>query len=85
LETDTGVSSESEPVEKSHPAAINHIYVLRIWQDQSATIERPALLRFSLENPKTNIRRGFTSFEALVAFLKEDIKPLDEYKENSSE
>lgn len=65
---------ESTPAEPPSLSLLNQVYVLRIWQDQAATGERPALLRISLENPKNGNRRGFASFDAFVAFLQEEIK-----------
>jgi hypothetical protein len=72
---------KSEPVDMPGPSLLYQVYVLRIWQDQAATRERPARLRFSLENPNTGNRRGFASFEAFVAFLQEELKPNRENKE----
>lgn len=46
-----------------------HVYVLRVWQENAATPLRPAIWRFSLEDPQTRERRGYKSLEALVAFL----------------
>jgi hypothetical protein len=40
-----------------------HSYLLRCWSDG------PGLWRFSVEDPHTGQRRGFTEMAALVAFL----------------
>ena len=44
-------------------------YLLRIWlEDDSST----SSWRIALIDPKTDDRRGFTNFEQLVDFLRED-------------
>lgn len=40
-----------------------HSYLLRCWS------EGPGIWRFSVEDPHTGARRGFTTMAALVAFL----------------
>jgi len=40
-----------------------HSYLLRCWSDG------PGIWRFSVEDPHTGARRGFTDMAALVAFL----------------
>ena len=40
-----------------------HSYLLRCWS------EGPGIWRFSVEDPHTGARRGFTDMAALVAFL----------------
>jgi hypothetical protein len=47
-----------------------HSYLLRFWRESS--------WRFTLENPHTGERKGFGSFEALMAFLKEEVKDEEE-------
>jgi hypothetical protein len=42
-----------------------------MWQDQAAT----SGWRFSLEDPRTNQRRGFASLEALTQFLQGQLQP----------
>ncbi len=41
-----------------------HSYLLRCWS------EGPGVWRFSVEDPHTGVRRGFTEMAALVAFLE---------------
>jgi hypothetical protein len=48
-------------------------FILRLWQERSARPARPAVWRFSLEDPRTRQRKGFGSFEELTKFLKEQI------------
>ena len=53
-----------------HPAPsppAYQVYVLRMWQDEVAP--EPGCWRFSLEDPRTNQRRGFAGLEALAQFL----------------
>ena len=51
-------------------------YLLRCWQERSLRQSAAAVWRFSLEDPHTGQRRGFATFEALVAFLRQEL--LDE-------
>ncbi|MBA2664413.1 MAG: hypothetical protein H0U74_19150 [Bradymonadaceae bacterium] len=47
-----------------------HSYLLRFWRESG--------WRFMLENPHTGERKGFGSFEALVAFLQEEVMDEEE-------
>jgi hypothetical protein len=49
-------------------------YVLRCWQERSTQADSMVTVwRFSLEDPRTNRRRGFTSLEALLASLQSEL------------
>ena len=48
-------------------------YLLRCWQERSLRQSAAAVWRFSLEDPHTGRRRGFATFEALVAFLRQEL------------
>ena len=48
-------------------------YLLRLWQEQTASSERAAIWHLSLEDSKTGQRRGFDGLESLVAFLRAEI------------
>jgi hypothetical protein len=47
------------------------VFILRTWQDRAAS----SGWRFSLEDPRTNQRRGFASLEALTQFLRDQHWP----------
>lgn len=44
-------------------------YLLRIWKEQNQEPEHAR--RFSLENPQSGERHGFSSLTALMTFLEE--------------
>lgn len=46
------------------------VYVMRLWQEDSASPEAYPVWRFSLEEPLTGQRRGFSCLAELVAFLE---------------
>jgi hypothetical protein len=46
------------------------VYVMRLWRDKTPSEETSSGWRFSIENPSTGQRRGFSSLEELVAFLE---------------
>jgi hypothetical protein len=48
-------------------------YLLRLWQEQTASSERAAIWHLSLEDPKTSQRRGFDGLESLLMFLCAEI------------
>ena len=49
-------------------------YILRCWQEPSVHAGRETRVwRFSLENPRTNLRRGFATFEALLISLQAEL------------
>ena len=48
-------------------------YLLRCWQERSLRQSTAAVWRFSLEDPHTGQRRCFATFEALVAFLRQEL------------
>lgn len=48
-------------------------YLLRCWQERSRDPDKPAVWRFSLDDPHTGQRRGFASFEALIAALRAEL------------
>jgi hypothetical protein len=45
------------------------IFLLTVWRDASAATE-DAVLRFSLHDPRSDQRRGFSEAESLLAFLE---------------
>lgn len=49
-------------------------YLLRLWQEQTASPERAAVWHMSLEDPKTGQRRGFDGLESLLAFLRTEME-----------
>ena len=44
------------------------VFLLRCWEERGEPLESGAW-RFSLQDPGTELRRGFASLEALFAFL----------------
>lgn len=46
-------------------------FILSLWQEAEATADNSAVWRFSLENPQTSERRGFTEIAGLLNFLNE--------------
>jgi hypothetical protein len=49
-------------------------YILRCWQESSVHFGRETKVwRFSLQNPRTNQRRGFATLEALLVSLQEEL------------
>ncbi len=47
------------------------VFVLRMWQEKEADQDEGFAWRFSLEDPYTSERKGFTSVEALLDFLEQ--------------
>ena len=50
-------------------------YVLRFWEVRGQQEAGLPAWRFSLEDPHTGTRRGFSSLESLVAFLQAETGP----------
>jgi hypothetical protein len=49
-------------------------YVVRCWQEHSVHARRETRVwRFSLQDPRTNERRGFATLEALLVSLQADL------------
>lgn len=48
-------------------------YLLRIWRDEPHEAEYSPW-RFSLENPRTGVRRGFQDLDLLMAFLVDQLQ-----------
>jgi len=46
------------------------VYVMRLWQEQASPKESSSGWRFSIENPATGQRRGFSCLDELVAYLE---------------
>ncbi len=64
-------------MQRNQPPAPRYCsYLLRCWQERSLRQSAAAVWRFSLEDPHTGQRRGFATFEVLVAFLRQEL--LDE-------
>ena len=58
------------------------VYLLRCWQERSQMSHQSDVWRFSLEDTRLGERRGFSTFEALIATLRaelagEQCDPLD--------
>ena len=47
-------------------------YLLRVWRDEPHP-EASSPWRFSLEDPRTGVRRGFQNLELLMTFLNAQI------------
>jgi hypothetical protein len=45
-------------------------YLLTFWEERSQDPAAPTVWRFSLQDPRTDRRRGFASLEALLDFLR---------------
>jgi hypothetical protein len=56
-------------------------YILRLWQERSASPARPAVWRFSLEDTHTRQRRGFGDLAGLVEFLQAQMEAEETKKE----
>jgi hypothetical protein len=49
-------------------------YIVRCWQEPSVHAGRETKVwRFSLQDPRTNQRRGFATLEALLVSLQEEL------------
>jgi len=48
-------------------------WLLRCWEVRGHGSDRPMTWRYSLEDPHSGARRGFASFEALVAHLHAEL------------
>ena len=49
-------------------------YLITFWEERSQDSDRPAVWRFSLEDPRSGDRRGFPDLEMLVAALKQELQ-----------
>ncbi|MCA9931738.1 MAG: hypothetical protein KC419_24815 [Anaerolineales bacterium] len=50
-------------------------YILRIWEERDSVVESPTRWRFSITDPTTNHRHGFTNLRDLCQFLELDLDP----------
>jgi len=49
-------------------------YIVRCWQEHTVHAEQGTTVwRFSLQDPRTNQRRGFATLEALMVSLQEEL------------
>jgi hypothetical protein len=48
----------------------HHSFILSCWLESGPLPESPAVWRFSLENPRTAERRGFSEIGDLVNYLQ---------------
>ncbi len=49
-------------------------YIIRCWQEHSVHAgQETRVWRFSLQDPRTNQRRAFATFEALLISLQEEL------------
>jgi hypothetical protein len=55
---------------QENPSADYHIYLLTIWREEDEVSGAFQGLRFRLEDPRTGERRGYSSADALFAFLQ---------------
>jgi hypothetical protein len=55
-------------------------FLLTIWEERSKDPRTETSWRFSLEDPHSGKRRGFSSLQALVEALREEIDPPHEKK-----
>jgi hypothetical protein len=53
-------------------------YLITFWEERSQQPDLAAEWRFSLESPRTGTRRGFATFDALVAALEQEISQAGE-------
>jgi hypothetical protein len=67
MPSDTQAQSDGAPLLRKPPGY--HSYLLRFWEERSDELPT-AVWRFSLEDPLTDQRYGFASFEALTDWLK---------------
>ncbi|MEJ2304397.1 MAG: hypothetical protein P8Y14_22960 [Anaerolineales bacterium] len=51
-----------------------HIYLLTIWEERGEAADSEVAWRFRLEYPGTGRKEGFASTEALMDFLKNELK-----------
>lgn len=49
-------------------------YLLRFWEEARGRPDLPGTWRFSLEDPRTGQRQGFADLEALVDFVRQEMK-----------
>jgi len=55
----------------SQPLILKYqVYVMRLWREKTRSEETSSGWRFSIENPSTGQRRGFSCLEDMVAFLE---------------
>lgn len=50
-----------------------HSYIVRAWSDQPTSEGEWSIYRFSLEDPSTRLRCGFSDFNALVDFFRREL------------
>lgn len=50
-----------------------HVYMLRFWESHPQWLGGPTSWRFSLEDPASGVRRGFSDLEGLIAFLQAEM------------
>jgi hypothetical protein len=50
------------------------VYLLRFWEEGRENPELPGTWRFSLEDPRTSQRRGFADLEAMVGFVRQEMR-----------
>lgn len=68
----TGVNVKRQDNPKKTPRYLS--YVLRCWQEPSMHAGREtSVWRFSLQDPRTDQRRGFATLEALLISLQEEL------------
>lgn len=58
------------------PLSTNYrIFLLTVWRD-GGEAEGPAALRFSLHDPRSGLRQGFSEADVLLAFAKASFEEL---------
>ena len=48
-------------------------YLLTFWEERGRDPQTPVVWRFSLEDPRTGQRRGFSGLEEVMAFLQTEL------------
>lgn len=50
------------------------VYLLTIWQERPASLDHPAVCRYSLEHVRTGEKHGFANLEQMTAFLRQRVE-----------
>jgi hypothetical protein len=53
-------------------------YLMAFWEERGSDPEVAGDWRFSLEDPHTGQRQGFACLDDLVAYLEQEIAPIEE-------
>lgn len=69
--------SEGTVLSTYYSAPRCHAYVLRLWETRSVPPDPPVTWRFSLEDPSTGERWGFSDLRSLIDFLEGQVSVAD--------